>query len=166
MTEENKIKYTKKAIVAMVFLTFSAFAAWAGSFDGRVVRVLDGDTIDVLVPEKTIVRVRLAGIDAPERGQPFARKATQAVRDMAAGKTVRIASQSKDRYGRTIGEVFLPDGRSLNRELVRLGLAWQYRQYSDDQELANLETEARNASRGLWSEPNPAPPWERRRGRR
>ena len=166
MTEENKIKFTKKAIVALAFLAVSALAASAGSFEGRVVRVLDGDTIDVLVPEKTIVRVRLAGIDAPERGQPFGRKATQAVRDMAAGKTVRIASQSKDRYGRTIGEAFLPDGRSLNRELVRLGLAWQYRQYSDDQELANLEAEARKARRGLWSEPNPVPPWEWRRGRK
>lgn len=133
MTEKNEIKLTKNAIVAIVFLAFSALAAWAGSFDGQVVRVLDGDTIDVLLPEKTIVRVRLAGIDAPERGQPFGRKATQAVHNMAAGKTVRIAGQSKDRYGRTIGEVFPPDGRSLNRELVRLGLAWQYRQYSDDQ---------------------------------
>ena len=166
MTEENKIKFTKKAIVALAFLAVSALAASAGSFEGRVVRVLDGDTIDVLVPEKTIVRVRLAGIDAPERGQPFGRKATQAVRDMAAGKTVRIASQSKDRYGRTIGEAFLPDGRSLNRELVRLGLAWQYRQYSDDQELANLEAEARKATRGLWSDQNSVPPWEWRRGRR
>lgn len=152
--------------VAIACLAISAFAAWAGSFDGRVVKVLDGDTIEVLLSEKTTVRVRLAGIDAPERGQPFSRMATQAVRDMAAEKTVRIETQSKDWYGRTIGDVFLSDGRSLNRELVHLGLAWQYRRYSNDQELTALEAEARKARRGLWSEPDPTPPWQRRREKR
>jgi endonuclease YncB( thermonuclease family) len=76
-----------------------------------------------------------------------------------------VRVRGRDRYGRTIGDVFLPDGRHLNQELVRAGYAWWYRRYSADQRLAALEGEARAARRGLWTDPNPQPPWEWRKGR-
>ena len=75
-------------------------------------------------------------------------------------KTVTVQFVDRDRYGRTVGVVLLPDGRSLNHELVRAGLAWMYRRYTNNQSLSDLEEEARVARRGLWVDANPIPPWE------
>lgn len=124
----------------------------------------DGDTIDVL-REGRAVRVRLEGIDTPERGQPFGTRAKQFTSDLVFGKTVAVQVKGTDQYGRILGEVILPDGRSLNRELVRNGYAWWYRRYSDDPVLQQLEEEARRERRGLWRDQNPIPPWEFRRAR-
>lgn len=112
-------------------------------------------------------RIRLWGIDCPEKRQPFGTRATQFTGDLAFGKDVKVLVRDVDRYGRTVGEVILPDGRSLNRELVRAGLAWWYRHYAPrDRELERLEAEARVARRGLWADAYPVAPWEWRRERR
>jgi hypothetical protein len=80
---------------------------------------------------------------------------------------VTVVVHTIDRYGRLVGEVLLPDGRSLNRELVRTGLAWWYRPYApNDPTLAQLEAEARTAKRGLWADAQPVPPWQWRKGDR
>ncbi len=134
-------------------------------FSGVVVGVLDGDTLDVL-REGAAVRVRLAGIDCPEKRQPHGAAAKRAASDLSFGQTVTVVEQARDRYGRTVGEVLLPDGTSLNRELVRRGYAWWYRRYSSDASLGALEDDARRAGRGLWADPEPVPPWEFRRSRR
>jgi hypothetical protein len=101
----------------------------------------------------------------PETGQDFGSRAKQAASSLAFGKQVTIKARDTDRYGRTVAEVILPDGRSMNREMVRQGMAWRFRRYAPhDAELARLEAEARAARVGLWSQPNPVPPWEWRRG--
>ena len=129
------------------------------AFSARVVGVQDGDTITVLV-DKTEVRVRLNGIDCPEKGQPFGHVAAELTSSLAFGKTVQVIDRGKDRYGRTLADVILPGGKSLNQELVRAGLAWWYRRYAPhDKTLANLEEEAREARRGLWQDNDPIPPW-------
>ena len=92
---------------------------------------------------------------APELAQAFGRKAKRFTSDLAFGKTVRLAGKGKDRYGRELAEVFLPDGRSLNRELVAAGFAWWYRKYSTDRDLGALEQQAREQRRGLWADPEP-----------
>lgn len=107
-------------------------------------------------PEK----IRLNGVDCPESGQAFGNRAKQFTGDMVFGKTVTIKGYDKDKYGRTIGDVLLSDGTNLNKELLRHGFAWWYRQYSNDKELEQLEQEARLSKRGLWSDPNPVAPWE------
>lgn len=140
---------------------------WASAVDfhGKVVGVADGDTITVLhdgQPE----RVRLQGIDCPEQGQAFGQRAKQATSRLAFGQVVTVRAVGKDRFGRTLGEVLLPDGQSLNRELVRQGFAWWFRRYSTDETLAALEAEARTAHRGLWADRSPTPPWEWRQDRR
>jgi endonuclease YncB( thermonuclease family) len=146
----------------LIFLT--ALPARA-DYPARVVGVSDGDTITVLTPEKMQVKVRLYGIDAPETGQDFGSRAKQAASELAFGKAVTVRPRDTDRYGRTVAEVILPDGRSLNREMVRQGMAWWYRRYAPaDRDLSALETEARAAHRGLWGQPNPIPPWDWRRG--
>src|SRR6185312_3340578 len=113
------------------------------------------DTITVLTPEQRQVKVRLWGIDAPESRQDYGSRAKQAASELAFGKTVTIRPRDTDRYGRTVAEVILPDGRSMNRELVRQGMAWWFARYAPaDTELARLESEAKVARRGLWSQPN------------
>ncbi len=105
-------------------------------------------------------RIRLHGIDCPEKRQAFGKRAKQFTSTLVFGRTATVQVMDRDRYGRTVGEVLLPDGRSLNRELVRAGFAWMYRRYTNDQSLSDLEEEARVAQRGLWADQNPIPPWE------
>ncbi len=111
-------------------------------------------------------RIRLHGIDCPEKRQAFGRKAKQFTSGLVFGNTVTVTVMDVDRYGRTVGEVILPDGQVLNHELVRAGFAWWYRKYApEDGTLAQLEADARQAKRGLWADAEPVPPWEWR-GRR
>ena len=136
----------------------------AETFTGPVIGVADGDTISVLRAGRREV-VRLRGIDAPERRQAYGERAKQHAAALAFGKVVAVEAAGRDRHGRLLAEVRLPDGRSLNQELVRAGLAWWFWRYSTDATLGRLEAEARGARRGLWSDPAPVPPWEHRRGR-
>lgn len=153
--------------VALVATLVAASAASAEVIEGRAVGVHDGDTITVLVGE-TPRRIRLAGIDAPERGQPWATKAKQALSARVFGEEVRVIAVTVDRYGRTVGEVYADDV-CVGCELVRDGHVWVYRQYTDDEVLLALEADARAAGRGLWGLPESqrTPPWAwRRAGRR
>lgn len=111
-------------------------------------------------------QIRLAGIDCPERMQPFSTKAKQATSTLSFGKEVTVEPDTKDRYGRTVALVRLPDGVQLNEELVRQGMCWWYRKYAPhDGRLRDLEDTARAEKRGLWIEGNPVPPWEFRKGK-
>jgi micrococcal nuclease len=133
------------------------------AFSGEVVRVLDGDTIEVM-HDGQAERVRLNAVDCPEKGQAFGTAAKQFTSSLVFGQTVTVRSSGRDRYRRTIGDVVLPDGRSLNQELIKAGMAWWYRHYSKDRTLEDLESEARSQKRGLWSDADPIAPWEWRRG--
>jgi micrococcal nuclease len=128
---------------------------------GKVVKVVDGDTFDLMSDKK--IRVRLFGIDSPERGQPFNVKAREFTAELIAGKEVKVAVHNKDRYGRFVCDVYLDDGTSVSAELVKAGYAWHFTRYSDDKELARLQEEARKNKRGLWQDENPLPPWEFRK---
>lgn len=142
------------ALVLIFLFSPPAFA----DFSGRVVAVSDGDTIKVLHNSK-VEKIRLYGIDCPEKGQAFGTKAKQFTSEMVFGKDVTVQVKDTDKYGRTVADVILPDGRSLNRELVGAGLAWWYKRYSRDKSLGQLETDARAARRGLWADHDPVPPW-------
>ncbi len=133
--------------------------------EGTVIRVRDGDSI-VVLRGGVGVEVRLDGIDCPELAQAFGKKAKGFTSGLALGRQVRLVGAGKDRYDRELAEVFLPDGRSLNRELVSAGLAWWFRKYSTDRGLEILEQEARIARRGLWARPAPVAPWDFRERRR
>ena len=132
--------------------------------EGKVVRIVDGDTLVLLVDEKQH-KIRLSDIDTPERKQPFGTRAKQALSELAFGKQTRVVEVTVDRYKRIVGRVYVGD-TDVNRELVAQGFAWVYRRYSDDAELLRLEVEAKQKRLGLWANPNPIPPWEWRRGRR
>lgn len=146
-------------IIAFLMFCCCSTQALAVSFTGKVITVIDGDTLDVLHNNKP-ERIRLNGIDAPEKGMPYGQAAKEYVLDMAALKMVTVEVKDTDRYGRTVGDVILPDGRNLNRDIIKAGYAWWYQKYSNDASLGELEKGARIARKGLWRDPRPKPPWE------
>ncbi|MDO9567244.1 MAG: thermonuclease family protein [Candidatus Desulfaltia sp.] len=136
------------------------------AWQGKVVGISDGDTITVL-HNNTGEKIRLYGIDTPEKRQDFGNKAKQFTSNMVFGKDVEVESVTKDRYGRTVGLVYIND-QSLNEELVRAGFAWVYIQYCKKAicaEWCRLEAAAKANKIGLWSHSNPIPPWEFRHGK-
>ena len=153
------------AVTAVVALLVAALVGQGGdSLVGEVVGVTDGDTIRVMRSGRE-VRVRLDGIDAPESGQDFSRRAEQLTSSLVFGNVVQVNVRDVDRYGRLVARV-LVDGTDVSVALVEQGLAWHYTLYSDDPVLAEAEQSARRAEIGLWSRPNPIPPWDYRRGDR
>jgi endonuclease YncB( thermonuclease family) len=133
------------------------------SFEGKVTGIKDGDTYKVFYNGKEQT-IRLAHIDCPEKKQPFGSKAKKFASDICFGNVVVVKSEGKtDRYKRIIEEIFLKDGRNVNKELVNNGLAWHFKKYSDNQEYAELEIKARSNQIGIWSELNPIAPWEWRK---
>jgi endonuclease YncB( thermonuclease family) len=130
----------------------------AAEFKATVTRVIDGDSFEVS-HDNGALTIRLHGVDAPEISQPYGRIAMVAIFRHIFGKVVRIETHGLDSHGRTIGEVYLPDDTLLNHEMVRLGLAWWYCKHSHDEDIRQLELEAREAKLGLWKDSQPSPPW-------
>ena len=129
-------------------------------------RVIDGDTI-VCVLDARQVRIRLYGIDAPETTQDFGREAREFVKRTLLGATVHVEEVAIDRYGRSVAKVWLDDGTLLNELIISSGFAWWYRRYApQDVELSDAEQVAQSQGIGLWSKPDPVPPWEFRRRKR
>jgi len=147
-------------ILVTVLTTWLALPAFAADFTGQVVGIVDGDTIDVMHNGKA-KRVRLYGIDCPEKKQPYGKKAKWFTSDLAFKKIVTVIVKDHDRYGRTIGEVILPNGKSLNNELVRAGYAWWYFKYAPkDFDLKILQKASMELKAGLWADADPVAPWE------
>lgn len=148
-------------------IIFHSTALAAPDYKAKVIGVTDGDTIKVLRTGNEQVKIRLAGIDCPERKQPWGTKAKQTASDLVAGKTVTIKVMDVDRYGRTVGRVFV-DGVNVNRALVKGGHCHTYTRYVKDQKLFALQDEAKNSQRGLWRLPEGerVPPSEWRKAKR
>ena len=146
-------------------LQILAISTLSFAWDGKVVSVTDGDTIKVLKQDSTQVKIRLYGIDTPEKGQPFGNSAKRFTADLVAGKQVEIEEVTTDRYGRTVGIVNVGE-LVVNKEIVRSGYAWVYRRYCDQEfcsDWTELERIARDTKFGLWKDRNPMPPWEWRK---
>lgn len=148
--------------LTLTFVLLLAAHTDAETFVGEVIGVTDGDTISVM-RDGSAVKVRLAGIDCPEKKQAFGERAKQFTSYLVFGKRVEVIYSKRDRYGRVLGDVVLPSRKILNEELVRAGYAWHYKKYSDDATLAELELQARKSRRGLWQDRDPIPPWDYRK---
>ena len=149
--------------VILSFLILSSISA--ADITGKVVGIADGDTITVL-QNKQQIKIRLAGIDTPEKSQDFGSRAKKFTSDQVFKKQVRVEKMGTDRYGRIIGMIFY-DGSCLNEDLVRAGYAWVYRKYCDYpicSKWMDYEKEARRKRIGLWVDSTPIPPWEYRHG--
>ncbi|MGC4095704.1 MAG: thermonuclease family protein [Nitrospira sp.] len=150
------------SVVILWFVTIGlpSTAATANDYSGEVITVLDGNTIDVLHNGKT-ERIRLYGIACPEKGQPYGYGAKDATSLLSFALEVTLHLHGKDKHGRVLADVLLADGTNVNHELVKDGWCRWYQKYAPgDAALEKLETEARQANRGLWVDPEPVPPWE------
>ncbi len=130
---------------------------------GKVIAIIDGDTYDILLGENKTVRVRMEGIDAPEKGMPYYKIAKNYLGKMSFKKNIRLEITGKDSRGRILAYSYLDDGRELSHEMIKAGMAWHFKNYSSDSLLSHSEIKARNSKTGLWSDNNPMPPWENRR---
>ena len=146
-------------------LLLLSFSIWAEEIAGRVVRVTDGDTITVLDAAKTQHKIRLHGIDAPEKKQAFGNISRKHLSSLVADKDVSIQYKSHDRYGRVLGTVFV-DGKDANLQMLQAGLAWHYKKYDSTPTYAQAESEARAAKRGIWQDAQPIAPWNYRKAMR
>jgi endonuclease YncB( thermonuclease family) len=155
--------------LALIFVLHGL--VWAGTLEGHVIHVADGDTISVLNSKHEQIRVRIGGIDAPERRQAFSKQSMEHLSSMVRRQIVTVEWYKKDRYGRLVGTVYVK-GRDVGLEQIRAGLAWHYKRYASEQtpeertvyEIA--ESAARERHLGLWTDPRPLPPWEWREQQR
>jgi len=153
------------------FLLVFAISAHAETITGRVVGIADGDTVTVLDAQKVQHKIRLAGIDAPEKAQPFGNRSKVSLSDLAFDKMVTVETDKRDRYGREVGKV-LVNGRDVNLIQVERGMAWHYKAYEREQSSSDrklydaAESDAKAARRGLWRDAEPTPPWEFRKAKR
>jgi endonuclease YncB( thermonuclease family) len=157
-------KYLFNFILLLCLLTPSI--PLHAAITGKVVSISDGDTITILDSTRTQHKIRLWGIDCPESGQDFGKKAKQFTSSMVFGKTVSVITEDTDKYGRTVGIVKI-DGKTLNEELIKAGFAWVYVQYCNKpvcDQWKRYEEAARRGKAGLWAQSNAIPPWEFRHG--
>jgi endonuclease YncB( thermonuclease family) len=158
----------KSSYVLAILALALSFPVWA-DFTGKVVRIADGDTVTILDEFKVQHKVRLTGIDAPERKQPFGSRSKQSLSNMVFSKTVTVKTDKRDRYGRELGKVLI-NGMDVNREQIRRGMAWHAYQRdqsaSDRQAYADAENKAKDQRRGLWVDSDPLSPWDWRKLRR
>jgi endonuclease YncB( thermonuclease family) len=167
LREKEVLVKIKVSLSLLVLFLFSLLPTHSWAWSGKVVGVADGDTITVL-RDKTQVRIRLYGIDTPEKGQAFGKKAKQFTSGMVFGKVVEVEVMATDRYGRTVALVVI-NKQILNEELLKAGYAWVYYQYCHElicHAWADYQFAAKLDKRGLWAEPDPIPPWEFRRKKR
>lgn len=162
--------------------TFSVSCLAGDVIQGRVVSVSDGDTITVLDADHQQHKIRLSGIDAPEKAQPFGQRSKENLSRLVYGRDVTVEWRKKDRYGRTVGkvmvaepvcrEIICPKTLDACHAQIVAGMAWWYRQYAKEQEPGDAnryeqsEQEARSRRIGLWSDPQPTPPWEWRKAKK
>ncbi len=154
--------------IGLVILLLWSYATSADTLTGKVVKITDGDTLYVLDAKYKQHKIRLAGIDAPERKQAYGLASRKHLALIVAGKRVTIEYQKRDRYGRIVGKVLL-DGVDACLEQVKAGFAWHYKKYQQEQSeedrdlYADAENQAREGRLGLWRENNPIAPWKHRR---
>lgn len=155
-------------ILLLAVLLMLANISAADTLYGRVVGVSDGDTVTVLDATNTQWKIRLLGIDAPEKKQAFGNKSKEHLSGLVFNKQVQVEYSKKDKYGRTVGKITF-NGVDANLEQVEAGMAWHFKKYQSEQSEANraaytqAEDQAKAAKRGLWLDHEPTPPWDWRK---
>jgi endonuclease YncB( thermonuclease family) len=166
-----------RLLILAVALLLPPTAGTAAELYGQVIAITDGDSLTLLVGSRTQLKIRLAGIDAPELRQPYGTRSKQHLAALAHGRSARVSSTKRDRWGRTVGRVLInecerpdcPHTVDVALEQLRAGLAWHYRQYEREQapgeraSYAAVEAAARARRQGLWRDSAPVAPWAYRR---
>jgi len=158
----------KKIFLLIFIMLVLPTLSFSLTIHGKVVSVADGDTITILDEGKQQTKIRLYGIDTPEKAQAFGKKAKKFTASLTAGKQAKVEVYDTDRYGRSVG-VVLVNGTNVNEEIIKNGYAWQYQKYckaSFCDDWLKLEEHARSFAFGLWADSNPQPPWDWRKGKK
>lgn len=153
-----------KFLKLLILFLYSVTAYSQTTFNARVVGIKDGDTVVVLDSLNNQTTLRLAEVDCPEKNQPFGTRAKQFTSDQIYLKTIKYVITDIDRYGRSIAKIYYDtDNKYLSAEIIKAGMGWHYKRYSNSKELANFEIKARKEKIGLWIDNNPIEPSEWRR---
>jgi micrococcal nuclease len=163
----NRMNAIRTLLISLVF--FAPAAISAGPLTpGLVVAISDGDTITLLTEDKRQIKIRLVGIDTPEKKQAFGTKARDHLASRIFKHDVEVDLRKQDQYGRHLGVIYI-GGVDINQSMIQDGYAWFYKHYAKEQpkeealRYAKAEADARSKQRGLWADPNPVPPWEFRK---
>ncbi|MDH7460105.1 thermonuclease family protein [Chitinophagaceae bacterium 26-R-25] len=154
-----------RTLLSFLLLIFTVNVS-AQTLKGKVVKVSDGDTITILDSLNHQIKIRLYGIDCPEKKQDYGTVAKKFTADKCFSKIIHVESKGKDKYGRTLGIVVLPGGSQLNLLLLENGLAWHYKAFDKSRKYADAELIAQQQKHGLWAGKNPVAPWEFRKERK
>ena len=130
------------------------------AFTGKVIKIVDGDTYDILLENNTTKRIRMDGIDAPERGMPFYKSAKDYLGTLCFGQTVHVQQTNIDRYERTVAKTYRLKGEELGLMMIEAGYAWHFKKYNTDKSMAKAEINARISRAGLWIDELPVAPWD------
>ena len=158
-------------IIIVIVLAAASCISFADQLVGKVIKVTDGDTVNVLTSDNQTHKIRLSGIDAPEKKQAFGNRSKQALADLIDGKIVNVEYNKLDKYQRAVGKVTF-NGQDVNLRQIKLGLAWHYKKYEKEQDVedrsiyANAEYLAQRNKAGLWYEITPIAPWDYRKQKR
>jgi micrococcal nuclease len=155
----------KKSVLLIIIFLFYSNGYSQTILSAKVIRIKDGDTVEVIDKQKNTVTLRLAEVDCPEKKQPFGTKAKQFTSDLVYLKTIKYIVTNKDRYGRYIAKIYF-ENKYLSAEIIKKGMGWQYKKYSTSKELAKFEQQARSKKIGLWIDPNPIYPSEWRKAKK
>ena len=159
-----------KIIIALI-LAIASCSSFAEQLTGKVIKVTDGDTVNVLTSDNETHRIRLSGIDAPEKKQAFGNRSKQALAELIDEKTVSVEFNKLDKYQRVVGKIMF-NGQDVNLRQIKLGLAWHYKKYEKEQDVedrsiyANAEYIAQVVKAGLWFDANPTAQWDFRKQKR
>jgi endonuclease YncB( thermonuclease family) len=154
-----------RRIFLTIFVIFPLLLS-AQIMKGKAVKIADGDTFTLLVNDHEQVRIRIDGIDAPEKGQAFGNRAKEYLSGMILGEMLTVCVTKTDRYGRSIGKVSTPSIEDVGLEMIKAGYAWQYRDYNKEQSYEEAEILARKNRNGLWLDKNPIRPQDFRKARK
>ena len=148
----------KNNFILFVFFLISSFSVAQTS--AKVIGIKDGDTILILLENKTQKTLRLAEVDCPESGQPFGKNAKDFTSSQVFGKIISFVETDQDRYGRTIAKVYYDNRKYLSKEIIKNGLGWFYFKYSNNKELEKLHYDAKEKKLGLWQDIKAISPYE------
>ncbi len=147
------------AILLIIFITCSFTITQTKVDVGKVIGIVDGDTVDFLQSNNKTIRIRLDAIDAPEKGMPFYKVSKKYLANLCFGKMVSIEMLKLDRNGRTVARITLPNNIDVSAEMIKAGMAWHYKAYNTETQLAIYEKNAKEKRLGLWADAVVYEPW-------
>ena len=149
-----------KKFFLSILLVVLPFICFAQKFSVKVVGISDGDTFTCINRDNLQLKIRIYGIDAPEKKQAFGNKSKEYLSSLIFGKWITVDIHSSDSYGRYIAYVYSPEGKDVSLLMLHEGMAWHFTKYDSNKVYSDAEGIARKAKRGLWSDPNPVAPWD------